>query len=143
MSAGEESEVPRMELLVYVRNYGGRERGSTYVGASIGASVAVEHPEARGELTSMAEFRVAAEVDDPVEALRDAVEQVFALLGSAPHHRTIYYASRCSALRVRLEPGFDAPHQIEAELAEMLALCSPRVYASAKRPRLVAVPVQP
>lgn len=122
-----------MELLVYVRNHGGRREGTKYVGASVGDSPGIETLGSRAPLTSSAEFRIDASVDDPIEELMDAVEQVFAMLG-APG-RPIYVTRKRSAIRVQLEPGFDTPTEVARDLAEMLAMCSPKVQA---QPRIAA-----
>jgi len=134
-----------MELLVYVRNHGGFGGRNTFVGASVGTSPTIEHPPARAPLTSFAEFRVDDGVDDPVEELRAAVRDVFAVLGNEPHDRTVYWTRPHSALKVCLGPEFDRPHQIEGELAEMLALCSPKLATDhdapvAPRPHFASEP---
>jgi len=119
-----------MELLVYVRNHGGRRDGTTYVGASVGDAPGVETFDHRAPLTSSAEFRVDASVEDPVQELRDAVEQVFTVMG-APG-RAVYVTRPSSAIRVLVEPGFDTPYEVAHELAEMLAMCSPKVSARSR-----------
>jgi hypothetical protein len=120
-----------MELLVYVRNHGGRREGTKYVGASVGDSPGIETLGSRAPLTSSAEFRIDASVEDPIEELMDAVDQVFAMLG-APG-RPVYVTRPRSAIRVQLEPGFDTPTEVARDLAEMLAMCSPKVP---ERPRI-------
>ncbi len=120
-----------MELLVYVRNHGGRANGTTYVGASVGAAPGVEMPDTRAPLTSSAEFRVDAEVDDPIAELCDAVEQVFAVMDRPG--RAVYVTRPHSAIRVLVEPGFDTPSAIAHGLAEMLAMCSPKVSHRSQR----------
>ncbi|MGH1345171.1 MAG: hypothetical protein ACRBN8_26655 [Nannocystales bacterium] len=119
-----------MELLVYVRNHGGRRDGTTYVGASVGDAPGVETFDHRAPLTSSAEFRVDASVEDPVQELRDAVEQVFTVMG-APG-RAVYVTRPSSAIRVLVEPGFDTPSEVAHQLAEMLAMCSPKVTARSR-----------
>lgn len=116
-----------MELLVYVRNHGGRREGTKYVGASVGDSPGIETLGSRAPLTSSAEFRIDARVEDPIEELMDAVEQVFAMLGTPG--RPVYVTRPRSAIRVQLEPGFDTPTEVARDLAEMLAMCSPKVPA--------------
>lgn len=116
-----------MELLVYVRNHGGRRLGCTYVGAAVGEAPTCERLEMRAPLTSLAEFRVDAAVEDPVEELREAVRQVFAILGSTLHGRPTYVARPDSAIFVVLEEGFDTMADVMRDLAEMLVLCSPKV----------------
>lgn len=124
-----------MELLVFVRNHGGRDAGNTYVGASVGEAPHVEALDHRAPLTSTAEFRVDASVEDPVQELRDAVEQVFAMIGPRPHGRPTYVTRPQSAIRVLLEPGFDRPGEVAGDLAEMLAMCSPKVEARSQLAR--------
>jgi hypothetical protein len=114
-----------MELLVFVRNHGG-PAGTSYVGASVGSAPMVEQPETRQPVTSLAEFRVDADVLDPLTELRETLREAFGVMGEARHGRAIYYACSNSALKLLLEPGFDRPEDIESDLAEMLALCSPR-----------------
>ena len=116
-----------MELLVYVRNHGGRRDGTKYVGASVGDAPGVETLDTRAPLTSSAEFRIDADVDDPIQELMDAVEQVFAMMG--PPGRAVYVTRPNSAIRVQLEPGFNTPSDVARDLAEMLAMCSPKVSA--------------
>lgn len=118
-----------MELLVYVRNHGGRHAGSTYVGASVGESPSLGTLEMRDDLSSSAEFRVEGCVDDPVGELRRIVHQLFEMIGDEKYGRAIYLARPHSAIRVELEPGFDTPFDISHELAEMLAMCSPKTKA--------------
>ena len=125
-----------MELLVFIRNHGG-PAGTSYVGASVGSAPMVEQPEARQPVTSLAEFRVDAEVLDPRMELRETLREAFEVMGEPRHGRAIYYACSNSALKLLLEPGFDRPEDIEADLAEMLALCSPRNH---RHPRLSASP---
>lgn len=120
-----------MELLVYVRNHGGFGGRNTFVGASVGTSPTIEHPPARASLTSFAEFRVDESVDDPVAELRIAVADVFAVLGAEPHGRVLYWTRPHSALKVLLAPEFDCAELVETELAEMLALCSPKLQRRA------------
>jgi hypothetical protein len=120
-----------MELLVYVRNHGGHGHGSTYVGASVGEAPVLERLEMSAPLTSTAEFRVDATIDDPIRELRAAVEQVFAVVGATPHGRPTYVARPRSAIFVVLEPGFDTPADVMENLGEMLAMCSPQVRAAA------------
>jgi len=131
-----------MELLVYVRNHGGSDRGekNTFVGASVGKSPTIQQPPVRAPLCSFAEFRVDETVEDPIAELRTAVRDVFAVLGPEPHHRVVYWTRPHSALKIRLAPDFDRPHHIEGELAEMLALCSPKLRARTRTPsgRLIA-----
>ena len=117
-----------MELLVYVRNHGSHGRGSTYVGASVGEAPVLERLEMSAPLTSTAEFRVDATIDDPIRELRAAVEHVFNAVGPSLHGRPTYYARPHSAIFVVLEPGFDTPADVMADLAEMLAMCSPKVH---------------
>lgn len=119
-----------MELLVYVRNHGGRRNGTTYVGASVGDAPGVETFEHRAPLTSSAEFRVDASVEDPVQELRDAVEQVFTVMGTPG--RAVYLTRPSSAIRILVEPGFDTPSEVAHDLAEMLAMCSPKVSARSR-----------
>ena len=119
-----------MELLVYVRNHGGRRDGTKFVGASVGDAPGVEVPATLAPLTSSAEFRIDAEVDDPIQELVDAVEQVFAMMG--PPGRAVYVTRPNSAIRVQLEPGFDTPTDVARDLAEMLAMCSPKVTARSR-----------
>lgn len=114
-----------MELLVYVHNHGAGHKGTKYVGASVGD--APEVLDNRAPLTSSAEFRIDAEVDDPIQELMDAVEQVFAMMG--PFGRPVYVTRPNSAIRVQLEPGFETPSDVARDLAEMLAMCSPKVQA--------------
>lgn len=114
-----------MELLVFVRNHGG-PAGTSYVGASVGSAPMIEQPETRQPVTSLAEFRVDADVLDPLTELRETLREAFEVMGEARHGRAIYYACSNSALKLLLEPGFDRPEDIESDLAEMLALCSPR-----------------
>ncbi len=121
-----------MELLVYVRNHGGRNAGNTYVGASVGYAPSVEGLDTREPLTSSAEFRVDASVDNPIDELQDAVEQLFAVIGPHPHARPVYVSRAHSAIRVQLEPGFDTPTEVARDLAEMLAMCSPKVSARSR-----------
>ncbi len=120
-----------MELLVYVRNHGGRRLGSTYVGAAVGEAPMCERLEMRAPLTSLAEFRVDADVEDPVAELREAVRQVFTIIGPAPHGRPTYVSRPDSAIFVVLEDGFDTMADVMRDLAEMLALCSPKVRRAA------------
>ena len=122
-----------MELLVYVRNHGGRPSGSTYVGASVGSAPSGDYLDTMAPMTSMAEFRIAAGVDDPVGELRRAVLELFEVVGEDRYRRPIYYSRPHSALKVLLEPGFDTPDQVAGELAEMLALCSPRVVGPGRQ----------
>ena len=123
-----------MELLVYVRNHGGRSSGNTVVGACVGEAPSVESIETRASLTSSAEFRVDAAVEDPIGELADAVEQVFVMTRDSERHgRAVYLTRARSAVRILMEPGFDQPGEIARDLAEMLAMCSPRV---AERSRL-------
>jgi hypothetical protein len=114
-----------MELLVFVRNHGGPS-GTSYVGASVGSAPIVEQPETREPVTSLAEFRIDADVLDPAMELRETLREAFGVMGELRHGRAIYYACSNSALKLLLEPGFDRREDIEADLAEMLALCSPR-----------------
>jgi len=114
-----------MELLVYVRNHGGRRNGTKYVGASVGDAPGSQVPASDVPLTSSAEFRVDAQVEDPIGELVEAVEQAFAMLD--PRGRPIYVTRPHSAIRVQLEPGFDTPTDVAHDLAEMLAMCSPKV----------------
>jgi hypothetical protein len=124
--------VPHMEMLVYVRNHGGRRQGSTHVGASVGEAPVYERLEMTAPLTSLAEFRVDAEVDDPIAELRDAVQQVFDVMGSVQHGRPTYVARRDSAIFVVLEAGFDTPSEVMGELAEILALSRPKARRAAE-----------
>lgn len=125
-----------MELLVYVRNHGGSGGRNTYVGASVGSAPTAEHLEMPSALTSMAEFRIDAAVEDPVGELHDAVRDVFGVLGEERHGRAIYFARSRSAIKVLLEPGFDTPLDVQRELGEMLALCSPKVRERPGRPAI-------
>jgi hypothetical protein len=119
-----------MELLVYVRNHGRRGLGSTYVGATVGEAPTCERLEMSGPLTSLAEFRVDAEVEDPIAELREAVRQVFE--GIRPQHgRPTYVARPDSAIFIVLEEGFDTAADVMCDLGEMLALCSPKVRRAA------------
>lgn len=129
-----------MELLVYVRNHGGRADGTTYVGASLGDAPSVEALDTRAPLTSSAEFRIDADVDDPVQELIDAVEQVFTVMG--PPGRAVYVTRPRCAIRVLVEPGFDTPSVVAHDLAEMIAMCSPKVSARSRlaRPEVAAHP---
>jgi hypothetical protein len=124
-----------MELLVFVRNYGG-PAGATYVGASVGSAPMVDHPEACAPLTSFAEFRVDADVLDPVAELRETVHEAFAVIEPERQARPVYFARSFSAVRLLLEPGFDRVEDVVSDLAEMLALCSPRAgrHRPLKRP---------
>jgi hypothetical protein len=112
-----------MELLVYVRNHGGRSAGSTFVGASVGPAPSAHHLDTVAPMTSMAEFRIDTDMDDPIGELRTTVRELFEVIGAEKFGRPIYYARSSSAIRVRLEPGFDTAHEVECELAEMLARC--------------------
>ncbi len=129
-----------MELLVYVRDHGGKGEGTTYVGASVGFAPTVETLDTRAPLTSSAEFRVDASVEDPIQELCDAIEQVFTVM-SAPG-RPVYVTRPRSAIRVLLEPGFDNPSDVARDLAEMLAMCSPKVSARSRlaQPQAAAAP---
>ena len=129
-----------MELLVYVRNHGGCEGRNTYVGASVGTAPTVEHLDLASEMTSMAEFRIDAAVEDPVGELHDAVRDLFGVIGEERHGRAVYFARRRSAIKVVLEPGFDTPLDVQRELAEMLVLCSPKAKAKARSTRLPSLP---
>jgi hypothetical protein len=120
-----------MELLVFVRNHGG-PAGTSYVGASVGSAPVVEQPETREPVTSLAEFRIDADVLDPVMELRETLREAFGVMGEPRHGRAIYYACTNSALKLLLEPGFDRREDIETDLAEMLALCSPRANRHAR-----------
>jgi hypothetical protein len=122
-----------MELLVYVRNHGGRGDGTTYVGASLGEAPSVETLDTRVPLTSSAEFRIDADVDDPIQELIDAVEQVFTVMG--PPGRAVHVTRPRSAIRVLVEPGFDTPSDVAHELAEMIAMCSPKVTTRSRLAR--------
>ena len=113
-----------MELLVYVRNYGGPER-STVAGASVGEAPTVEELRCEQTPTSYAEFRVVADVEDPIAELREAVRDAFARLGPEPLARPLYCGRRDSALALRLEPGFDTRHAVECALADGLGWCRP------------------
>ncbi len=118
-----------MELLVYVRNHGGKRTGNTYVGASLGLAPTLERLEMHEPLTSSAEFRVDAVVDDPTAELRSIVEQIFAM-GAPEAGRPVYLSRRQSALRILVEPGFDTPFDVLAELTEMIAMCAPKLRAA-------------
>jgi hypothetical protein len=138
-----------MELLVYVRNHAGPRGKTTFVGASVGTSPRAEQldlaDDDRGPITSMAEFRVDARIEDPVAELRAAVADLFTVIGGDRFARPVYFARNRSAIKVKLEPGFDSGLDIERELGEMLAMCSPRVRNNrkhaAKIPTLRVSPV--
>ncbi len=119
-----------MELLVYVRNHGGRCDGTKFVGASVGDAPGIETPGSYAPLTSSAEFRVDADVDDPIQELWEAVEQAFAMM--VRPGRAVYVTRPRSAIRVQTEPGFEGPMDVARDLAEMLALCSPKAKAQTR-----------
>ena len=125
-----------MELLVYVRNHAGPRGKTCFVGASVGTAPKAEQLEVgtdeRGPITSMAEFRVDARIEDPVRELRAAVAELFTVLGSDKFARPVYFSRTRSALKVKLEPGFECATDVERELAEMLSMCSPRVREQRK-----------
>lgn len=98
----------------------------------------LEQPDTRKPVTSLAEFRVDADVLDPVAELRETLREAFEIAGFRDPGRPLYYARAHSALKLLLEPGFDRPEDIEADLAEMLALCSPR--GGRQQPRDTHVP---
>jgi len=140
-----------MELLVYVRNHAGTRGPTSFVGASVGIAPQIDRVDPiemddRGPLTSLAEFRIDARVDDPIAELRDAVADVFTILGDDKYARPVYFTRNRSAIKVKLEPGFDTPLDVERDLAEMLAMCDPRVkknrVAAAKAPTLRLAPVR-
>lgn len=124
---------------MFVRNHGG-PAGTSYVGASVGSAPMVEHPESRKPVTSLAEFRVDADVIDPVMELRETLREAFEVIGEPRHGRAIYYACSNSALRLLLEPGFDRREDIEADLAEMLAVCRPHSARTHRAAPEVSIP---
>lgn len=124
-----------MELLVYVRNYGG-PKGSTFAGACVGEAPAIEELRSEDPPTSYAEFRVVAQVEDPIAELREAVRDAFARLGSEPLARPIYCGRRHSAIALRLEPGFETRHAVECALADGLGWCRPTFEPRERRVRL-------
>jgi hypothetical protein len=136
-----------MELLVYVRNHDGPHGPTSYVGASVGIAPKIDPVELaeRGPVTSLAEFRVDAAVDDAVAELRAAVADVFTIIGPDKHERAVYFTRNRSAIKVKLEPGFDTPLDIERDLAEILVVCNPRVRErrklAARVPTLRLTPV--
>jgi hypothetical protein len=141
-----------MELLVYVRNHCGPKGSTSFVGASVGIAPKIERLEPaeiedRGPATSLAEFRIDARVDDPIAELRAAVADVFTIISDDKYERAVYFTRNRSAIKVKLEPGFDTPLDVERELAEMLALCDPRVkqrrLQAAANPTLKLTPVAP
>lgn len=136
-----------MELLVYVRNHDGPRGPTSFVGASVGIAPKIEQVELEdyGPATSLAEFRVDARVEDPIAELRAAVADVFTIIGDDKHGRGVYFTRNRSAIKVKLEPGFDTAFDIERELGEMLAMCDPRVKErrihAASSPTLRLTPV--
>jgi hypothetical protein len=113
-----------MQLALYVHNLASRTDAPTagtgrVCGMAVGESPDIVAWDPERTVRSFAEFRCAADVEDPVTLVQLAVGKCFAVSGASPPGRTIEYSGHGCELRLALEPGFDDAHAVLEPLLQL------------------------
>ncbi len=127
-----------MQVVLYVHNHGertDRRPPGRVCGMAVGEDPTAHPWDPDRAVSSFAEFRCGADVEDPATEVQLAVAKAFAHAGASVSGRTIEFNTRRCTLRLALEPGFDDPRAV---LEPLLALA--RAF-HVRDGRVVSLPV--